>query len=152
MLRERAVAVEISPDLVELLTNREVLEVDQRGRRGAELWRQGDQVAWSAELPESEEVAIALFNLGDESSKISLPESLLCQARGAAAVAGSMGTLTGAKVRDAWERRDAGMVEASENVHGPGLSAGREPSVRPRRRPAARLRPRAGPPGRAGAA
>ncbi len=103
----------LSPDLVELLTNSEVLEVDQRGRRGAELWRKGDQVAWSAELPDSEEVAIALFNLGDQSCEISLPEPLLCQARGASVVAGSSGTLTGATVRDAWEQRDVGLVNGS---------------------------------------
>jgi hypothetical protein len=103
----------LSPELVELLTNHEVLEVDQRGRRGGELWRAGDRLAWSAELPESGEVAIALFNLGDQSCEISLPEPLLCQARGAATVAGWRGTLTGATVRDAWQQRDVGVVNGS---------------------------------------
>lgn len=113
----------LSPELVELLTNREVIEVDQRGRGGAELWRDGDQVAWSAELPDTGELAIALFNLSDQSREISLPEPVLGRAPGAKAVVGSAGTLTGAKVRDAWAQRDVGELNSHLGAEVPAHGA-----------------------------
>jgi alpha-galactosidase len=106
----------LDPEVLERITNPEVLEVNQRGRNSAELWRDGQQLAWSAELPQSGELAVAVFNLADQPSTVSLPVELL--ARGKA-------SLTGAQVRDAWQRRDLGRLngalDADVAAHGARL-------------------------------
>jgi hypothetical protein len=113
----------LRPELVELLTNPEVLEVDQRGRAGAELWRDGEQVAWSAELPATGELAVALFNLSDAPTAIALPETLLSRASGAAALATPQGSLSGATLRDAWQRRDVGQLNGKLSADVPAHGA-----------------------------
>ena len=47
-----------------LLTNRDLIRVNQTATRSAEVFRQGDLVGWRADLPGGEK-AIALFNIGD---------------------------------------------------------------------------------------
>jgi alpha-galactosidase len=90
----------LDPEVLERITNPEVLEVNQRGRAGAELWRSGQQLAWTAELPHAGELAVALFNLADQPCTVSLPSDLLAGA-------------TGRNVRDAWERRDLGRLNGA---------------------------------------
>jgi alpha-galactosidase len=49
---------------LKLVTNREVLAIDQTAISSAELLRDGDLIVWRAQLPRGK-VAVALFNLGD---------------------------------------------------------------------------------------
>ena len=49
-----------------LLTNQEVLAVNQTATSSRQLFRNGDQVAWLAELPGDQGRALALFNLSDD--------------------------------------------------------------------------------------
>jgi hypothetical protein len=47
-----------------LLTNRDLLAIDQTSTHSAELLRDGDLIAWQADLP-GNHIALALFNTGD---------------------------------------------------------------------------------------
>ena len=47
-----------------LLTNREILKIDQTATASRQVLHDGDLVAWTADLPGNEH-AVALFNLGD---------------------------------------------------------------------------------------
>lgn len=49
-----------------LITNEEVLAVNQAGRRFRQLFRKGDQIVWVAETPDVDELYVALFNVSDE--------------------------------------------------------------------------------------
>jgi alpha-galactosidase len=48
-----------------LLSNREVLEVDQKSANNRQLFRDEDRIAWMADIPGSREKYIALFYTGD---------------------------------------------------------------------------------------
>ena len=48
-----------------LLTNDAVLAVDQHGLNSREVYRRGDRVAWAADVPDSRDHYVALFNLGE---------------------------------------------------------------------------------------
>ena len=54
----------LDPPTLALLTNREVLAIDQTALHSRELLRQGKLVVWQADLP-SGGVALAVFNLGE---------------------------------------------------------------------------------------
>lgn len=84
-----------------LLTNDEVLAVNQRGTRGRELRSEGDRVVWAAEDPTSDAVYVALFNKGAEKTRLVRVEleTLGLQGRVAA--------------RDLWRRSDVGEFEGS---------------------------------------
>ena len=55
-----------------LLTNSEVLGVNQHAARTRQLFSHGDQTAWLAELPRSNAKVLALFNTGDAPESISV--------------------------------------------------------------------------------
>ena len=57
----------LSPQTERLLTNREVLRIDQTATSSAEILRDGELIVWSAKLETSHAPAhaVALFNLGD---------------------------------------------------------------------------------------
>lgn len=60
-----------------LLTNREVLAVNQTSRGGRELLRRGEVVVWGAETADGEGRYAALFNLGDAPAAVELtPEDI----------------------------------------------------------------------------
>ena len=59
-----------------LLTNRAVLEIDQRGFNSREAYQRGDVVVWTCELPNSRR-AVAVFNLGDSALSAELSRSEL---------------------------------------------------------------------------
>jgi hypothetical protein len=82
-----------------LLTNDEVLEVNQKGSASRQLFAQGNQVAWVADAPGSRAKYVAVFNLGDTAEE---------EARINWADVGLRGKCL---VRDLWARRDAGTVE-----------------------------------------
>jgi hypothetical protein len=49
-----------------LLTNKAVLAVNQHSTNGRQLWRRGDQVAWTADDPATGDKYLALFNAQDQ--------------------------------------------------------------------------------------
>jgi hypothetical protein len=97
-----------------LLTNDEVLAVDQRSDGNRQLWRRDDLVAWTANDPQSQDRYLALFNLRDasEGAQISVPLAEL--------------NLGGpVRVRDLWQRQWIGTadkeVTATLPPHGAAL-------------------------------
>jgi alpha-galactosidase len=55
-----------------LITNPEALSVNQNSSNNHQLYRQGERVAWIADVPDSKDKYIALFNIGDEATNISV--------------------------------------------------------------------------------
>jgi alpha-galactosidase len=84
-----------------LLTNEEVLKVNQASSGNRELFHQGEKVAWVADAPEGGKY-LALFNLGDTDA-VSI-EVNLSELQG-----------PGSKwqVRDLWQKQNAGLFENS---------------------------------------
>jgi hypothetical protein len=96
-----------------LLTNPEVLAVDQHSAHNHELFRSGNQVAWVADIPGSDDKYLAVFNLDDHA---------------AAAVTvrwSELGLGHKCQVRDLWAKQDLGTVADSFapkiEPHGAGL-------------------------------
>ncbi|HEX9934529.1 MAG TPA: glycoside hydrolase family 27 protein [bacterium] len=82
-----------------LLTNEEVLAVNQNSENNRELFRRGNAVVWAADVPDSKSKIIALFNVGDEQ-----PETV--------SISWSELGLSGpCKVRDLWLKKDLGVLE-----------------------------------------
>jgi alpha-galactosidase len=84
-----------------LITNDEVLRVNQHAGAARQLFAQGNQVAWAADVPGSREKYVAVFNVGeatDESVRIAWADI------------GLGGRCT---VRDLWARQDTGAFEGS---------------------------------------
>ena len=89
------------PIELRLLTNEEVLEVNQNSTNNHQLFRRGNHVTWIADIPVSEDKYLALFNLGEEGETpvmVSLEEI---------GISGSV------KIRDLWQNQDAGTAEES---------------------------------------
>jgi alpha-galactosidase len=81
-----------------LLSNDEVLAVGQKATASRELFRRGNQVAWVAQIGESAERFVAVFNLGDAADeRIRVGWSALGLPRSCA-------------VRDLWAGKDLGTV------------------------------------------
>ena len=94
-----------------LISNKEVLDVNQHSTNNHELFNRGNQIAWIADVPKSKDKYIALFNLNDkdiEEIKINCRE---------------LGFETAnCKVRDLWQGKDLGLFQnefsAKINSHG----------------------------------
>jgi hypothetical protein len=73
------------PFTLGLITNREVLEVDQNSAANRQLFARGNQVAWVAERPGTRGKYLAVFNIGDSAtedieiklSELGLPERVM---------------------------------------------------------------------------
>lgn len=95
-----------------LLTNDEVLAVNQRAFHGRQLFREGTRIAWIAEPDDSNDLYLGLFNLDDNPQTISVNLGVL----------GFNGRV---RVRDLWAREDIGefegTIEREINPHGAGL-------------------------------
>ena len=59
----------LSKDTLDLLTNKDVLRVNQTATHSAEVLHEGDLIAWRADLVGGDK-AIALFNVGDTEGSI----------------------------------------------------------------------------------
>jgi hypothetical protein len=97
---------------LELLTNEEVLAVNQDSRGNRQLFRRGEQVAWLAEAPDGKSKYLALFNLADEG-----PVEMSVQPE-------ELGLARPVNVRDLWAKRDLGAsptVQMSLPAHGARL-------------------------------
>jgi alpha-galactosidase len=64
---------DMSPSILAILTNRDVIAVDQdkQGKQGKQAWKSGDQEIWVRELSGGAH-AVAVFNRGAESAKVTL--------------------------------------------------------------------------------
>ncbi len=95
-----------------LLTNDEVLAVNQASSGNHELFRRGSQIAWVADGPRTREKLVGLFNLGETPAEITVSWKEL--------------RLTGkSTVRDLWRKSSVGPFDeqfaAKINPHGAGL-------------------------------
>jgi alpha-galactosidase len=81
-----------------LLTNDEVMRVNQHSRENHELFRHEEQVAWVGRDADSEDHYLALFNIGDNAATIEVRWSQL-------------GDVTAYAVRDLWAKSDQGVVK-----------------------------------------
>jgi hypothetical protein len=103
----------IDPTTLALLTNTEVLAVDQKSTNNRELFARGDDIAWAADIPGTNERYLAVFNLGD----------------GGPAVVdvawNDLGLKGKCAVRDLWQKKNLGTVEdhfaPKVEAHGAGL-------------------------------
>jgi alpha-galactosidase len=82
-----------------LISNEEVLAVNQRSRRGRQVLERGSVRAWVAEGENSGETFVAVFNLGDAAENVELPWSGL-----------GIDAKT-VELRDLWSRKSLGAVE-----------------------------------------
>ena len=82
-----------------LITNDEVLEVDQKGRHGSALSEGGASVVWTADAPGSNAKYLAVFNVGD-----ARPIDIRVEWA-------SLGLPSRCTLRDLWERKDAGAIQ-----------------------------------------
>jgi alpha-galactosidase len=99
-------------DTLALLTNDEVLAVNQRSTGGRQLFRTDAHIAWTARDWRTGDRYLALFNLGDRPDAVQADLTAL-------GLSGSV------RVRDLWARRPLGSVRgrfaASLPAHGSGL-------------------------------
>ncbi len=95
---------DMTPAIKAILTNREVIAVDQDkdGKQGRRAWSSGDQEIWVRDLAGGSK-AVALFNRGDSESKLSAAWADL-----------KMAVPSGG--RDVWSHQDV-------SFHGPALTA-----------------------------
>jgi len=102
----------LDSETMALITNDEVLEVDQRGRVGHQAVEEGNVRAWVASIsPTTRDYYIAVFNLGDETAVVNLPWSKFFV----------MGRT--AEVRDLWAKKTLGKKSGIETELRPHASA-----------------------------
>ena len=94
-----------------LLTNPEVIAVDQHSENNRQFFRTETTVAWVADVPHSKDRYLAVFNIGG--NRASVPVDLK-----------SLGFASSVHVRDLWTRQDLGLLDTFAPVlppHGAGL-------------------------------
>ncbi|HEY1340613.1 MAG TPA: glycoside hydrolase family 27 protein [Bryobacteraceae bacterium] len=89
----------VSPGILEILTNREVIAVDQDkdGKQGRRASKSGDQEVWTRDLAGGAK-AVALFNRGGNEAKITVKWT-------------DLGIIGKPKVRDLWAHKDVPAAE-----------------------------------------
>ena len=96
-----------------LLTNSEVIQVNQMSENNHQLFRVGDKIAWIADVPGSDDKYLALFYTGDQIfAELTVKLS-------------DLGLKSECSVRDLWNRKDMGTVSSEIKInlpaHGSGL-------------------------------
>jgi hypothetical protein len=98
---------------LDLITNDEVLNVNQKAAASKELFTRGDQVAWVAELPGSNAKYLAVFNTGDTN-----PEQIKV-------TWSDLGLSGECAIRDLWAKKDTGKTSDGQTFtvapHASGL-------------------------------
>jgi alpha-galactosidase len=91
----------MTPETLAILTNPEVVAVDQdsRGVQGHRVWEEGPYEIWAKPLAEGS-IAVGLFNRGEDAEDIKLDFS-------------AIGRPQSASVRDLWARKDLGSFSGS---------------------------------------
>jgi len=98
----------MDPFTLDLLTNPDVLRIDQASQRNREVLHQGNSIVWAADSADSDDKYLALFNSGDDPAVTIAFDLRLLEA----------GTGTGEYVlRDLWNRRDLGTTSALFEQH-----------------------------------
>ena len=84
----------VSPAILQILTNREVIAVnqDKDGKQGKRVWKSGDQEIWTRPLSGGA-MAVALFNRATEPAKVTCRWA-------------EIGITKKARLRDLWEHKD----------------------------------------------
>ena len=98
----------MSPETIAILTNREVIAIDQDklGKQGDRVWAQGSQEIWAKELADGAK-AVGIFNRFDwpQTIDVNLAE---------------LGIPGGMKARDVWAGKDLGIFSGKYTAHVPG--------------------------------
>lgn len=109
-----------------LICNDEVLAVDQHSLRNRQLFRRDDLIAWVADVPDSQDKYLALFNARNPANRdggsAQTPAAETATVSVTLAEAGIKGP---AAIRDLWSHKDLGTFEKDFGrdlpVHGAGL-------------------------------
>ena len=98
----------MSPSILGILTNREVIAVDQDkvGKQGKQFRKSGDQEIWTRPLSGGKQ-AVAFFNHAAEPARVSIKLA-------------DLGINEKAHARDLWERADIELTGADYSVTVPG--------------------------------
>jgi alpha-galactosidase len=98
----------MSPEILAILTNREVIAVDQDklGKQGKQVWKSGDQEIWRRELSGGAQ-AVAFFNRGTDPAKITVKWS-------------EIGIEGKHRLRDLWLHQDVTWPGPEHSVTVPG--------------------------------
>jgi hypothetical protein len=107
---------------LQLITNEEVLAVNQHSTGGRELFHRDGLVAWAADVPKSRDKYLALFNAGTAPRRRRAEAKETKQVRATFAELGLTGSCS---VRDLWAKKDLGTFRESFAApirpHGAGL-------------------------------
>jgi alpha-galactosidase len=102
----------LDPFTLSLLTNQEVLAVDQHSSGNHLLFARGNQIAWVADVPRTKQKYVALFDLGES------PEEITVSWR-------ELGMAGKVPVRNLWKKENVGSFDnqfsARISPHGAGL-------------------------------
>jgi hypothetical protein len=115
-----------------VLTNDEVLAVNQKSTNNRQLFNTNNQVAWMADVPGSKDKYVALFNTSptpsqsrQRSADNSVSADSAVQSVSISVSLADVGISGSAKVRDLWTHKDLGTVSGEFktmiNSHGAGL-------------------------------
>jgi alpha-galactosidase len=116
---------------LKLITNDEVLAINQHSTGGRELWNREGLAAWVADAPESQDKYLAFFNIGDAPRRGRGRRGRRSGAEAAAPAGrapddvGELGFDGACRVRDLWAGEDLGefadSFAASIRPHAAGL-------------------------------
>jgi len=59
----------LDANTIKLITDRDLIRIDQLASNSHQIWREGDLLAWSTDLPGNDR-AVAVFNLGERSQSL----------------------------------------------------------------------------------
>ena len=85
----------ISRELKNILSNKEVLNVNQNSQNNYQLSRNENKIIWIADVPGTQNKYVAFFNIGEEKSTIDLQLK-------------DIGIETECQIRDLWQSADLG--------------------------------------------
>ena len=91
-----------------LLTNREVLELNQRSKNNRELFVRGNIIAWTADASRGQGKYLALFNISDELEPQEITVSL-----------SEIGLNGKCRGRNLWKQEDLGVISGELVLHIP---------------------------------
>lgn len=97
-----------------LITNDEVLSVNQTGRNPRLISNEGEKIIWMSDVPDSKDKYLALFNMNEKGKMIEMSAEF-----------DKMGLSNRCSTRNLWEHREMGLFENNFcpqiNAHGAGL-------------------------------
>ena len=91
---------QMDPFTLSLLTNGEVIAVNQRSTHNRQLFRNGDLVAWAADAEDSSDKYVAVFNAGGSSASVAVDLS-------------SLGFTGSVEIRSLWDQMNLGTHSGS---------------------------------------